>query len=396
MATKNKASISAQEVCENTSCTQALFGVVIFCPYCGMRRQHREKVYAVGYKVESSETLILTDDVPAPDGGEASPSEAVPAPSPLTPVVDDKLIAAPVDTKLVIETRNNVPPIDPTKPGTKTKPRWGRYVLGMALLAIAWVLFAPSKTDACEAALAGITSESDPEKARPKALEAIRVCKGDKKENATALLKDLDRKIAVQKSCDVAIAKFKSLLGEGKLNEAYAVTKSKMKICTGSEAVQASSRELREVRQAVSAKMETFRMMLEAGDFSNARRVADEVQKMDRDNSAIAGMRASIARAELQSQAANQHTSSSTPPVVSGPATAQQSLVQSQRDNAAAEMAAVMLRDGEAALGQRRYSDAKALANSVLRVVPSSQARDLLTRATEAESRALRNDTTLR
>ena len=362
-----------------------------------MRQQVQASSTVVRTDSAAASPLRPSDDVPHLNSEETSRKSAAPPALQATPIVSDSGVSASVEPEWVSDTHVEVPQVGLAPPVAKTKSRWGRYVLGTVFLAIAWMMFAPSGPDACEGALAGVTSESRPETARGKALEAISICKGDGQQKAKVLFADLERKIAAIKSCELATTEFKSLLIAGRLSEASALTTSKMRICPGGSAVQAATTDLEEVRKLVSSKLDSVRMKIEAGAFADAQQVLNEVQKMDRDNPAITGMRTSIERAQRELQTANQSANQSPPTVVSRPEPATQATtVQSQRDSAAAEMASAMLRDGESALAQRRYSDAKALANSVLRVVPSPQARDLLTRATEAESRALRNETTLK
>lgn len=386
--------------CKSAACQREFFGVVMFCPFCGMAQQPvlasaaAKTIKPSEKAIEDGMSLGAVKAAP-PINEKTSPATQLPPVKEVAPVSKAK---APIGAAVLpaSEQAQETKPVPAKNPAPKR--HWLRYLVVFIGVLVAWQLIMPSGPDACDTALAAVTAESRVDKARNKALEAIDSCKGERQQSAKVQLAELEKTMAAAKSCEAATAQYKSLLAGGRLTEANSVVLQKMRTCPGSNLSQTAARDIEDTRRTVAGKVEMVRKKIESNDLAGAKQLVEEIQKLDRNNSNISLLRTVIEQAERVARTAAVPAAPRIIPLEALPPRipSAPSANQNSRENVAAEMANVMLRDGESALAQRRYSDAKALASSVMRAVPSQQARDLFNRANEAEARALRDDTTLK
>ncbi len=398
MATKNFLVSAAQLKCGNKACLQALFGQVLYCPFCGTAQKEKLDTAATPTSQARDSKPVVQDTVVE----QIAFSDTSPDPQVERVPVERARAASEVDEVAVVDADQTpeirVPIVAPIK-----KRKWGRYVAGGVFAVIAWKMLVPSGPDACETAITASTNESKSgslDTAKAKALEAVAACKGDQQQRAKVVFADIEKRLTSVQGCETASNEYKTLVSEGRLRNASSLVDTKLRTCEASDALQARKKEIEEARRVASNSVEIARGKIQAGEFGEARTMVEEILRVDRDNPNIISLRTTIDTEERRALAASAAAAAAAtaaaqpvPPPVAAPTW---SSAQTAAANAADEMANAMLRDGEAALSQRRFSDAKALASSILRLVPSAQARDLMRRASEAESRALREDTTLR
>lgn len=397
MATKQQAGAEQSLVCGRESCGRALFGRVNFCPFCGAT-------------VSQGSSPTVSQLRPTASPKVSSPAAPQPAARPpATEQVEKRTDAVQSDPTKALDKgeRRALVASEPVEPemqaeviadSPKKKKRWGRWFLGVLFAFVAWQLLVPAGADPCATTLAAAeeaVQRGQTDAVKTHAVEAIAACRGEQQTKARALFSEVEKKIATDQSCRILLQEYKTLLGQGRLQQAIALASPKLRDCDSSGA-QAREREIQEIRQLISAKQEAVRMRLEAGDYSGARTVVDELRGIDRENSSLPSLSAAIERAEkearVRQEAESAASASPQPPPV--PAA---TVPQPVPSNSGQEMAIAMLREGEAALAQKRYAEARALAASILRAMPSSlQARDLMNRANEAETRALREETILK
>jgi hypothetical protein len=364
---------------------------VAFCPFCGTAQNEKPQAAPA----RPVEVPIFTPDVVA-EVPVPTPVSAPPNPTPAdVPVVAERNEAA---------TEKIAPPDVRANP--PAKKGWGRYVLAGVVAVVLLRIFWPSADTGCESAISASTesaSQGSLDTAKGKALEAIAACKGDNQQRAKAMFASLEARIASANVCASSSQEYKTALGDGRLLDVARLMDTTLKGCEAPAALAARKTELETAQRMANNTAAVVQEKLQLGDTAAARETLEQLKKLNRDHPKIAAFQTSIDAEETKARAAAAAAAEEaaaaarpepTPNQAQAPTPAPPAQVRAP--DVAEQMAAAMLRDGEAALAQKRYSEAKALASSLLRQVPSPQARDLLRRATDAEARALRDDTTLR
>lgn len=400
-----------------TRCGDKLFGVVVFCPYCGNQMPDAEgKKVAIASKASEKEVARKKSDLSAPAAKMAVPvSEAV-KPKVSTPAESDLTPPPPVPKAAQTPPASAPTPSAPPPPSPPpTAPTGGGGGKGwvIALLvagAAGWWFFGRDKgPDACDKALADsqvAIGAGQVEEARVQSRAAAMVCtdssrakKAKEAEQAVqALVKEQahlqaekdrqDRQAAKNKAdCDRRYHQARQLLMDRKPASAARAAAALEASCVELLDGQVASLTVEIQAQAMRADylVQVTDEAIEAGNLTLAAQKVEQLAGEDREHAQLASLRARVARLSSPPPAPEVVT----PPPASAPvptrsvpmpapaprpAPVQQSAPVSapaaQQDNAQRDMANAFLRDAESSMQRHLYDEAKTYVKSAERMDP--------------------------
>ncbi|NMG66165.1 hypothetical protein GPA19_14530 [Azoarcus indigens] len=413
--------------CQAAACARPLYAAVAYCPYCGSAQTKAEPAVATSAGAEQAPAVAPAAEkhssVEALQANIAAKETAaeVGASSALQAPVQPEAKAAPRATEAAAKAgakataqpqaapqpagEKAAPP--PTKPALSFKQRvvrWIRricYTIGLLFIGIMALGYyvgssgSARKAEQCTAAsqtASTALAAGDIASAGKAAQQAVEVCEDQQLAQARKLLASVERAKSGALRCEQIQAQAEQLLDDGRAARAAALLTRNHNGCQARAYTDLSRKAAAAVNEA-RQQVDRARSRLRADAYDDADSLLDQALRLDADAAGAEPLRKQIADARAEMQARQQRSQSST---IAAPA-AQPTMpaaAPAPAPRAVPSMDALVegfLQDGERALQQKNYAQAKNAASSALRVDPNhAAARRLLQRAERAEQDALR------
>jgi len=403
--------------CQAAACARPLYAAVAYCPYCGSIQTKaavadakaaavapaagQNAAEALQARVEAKKSAAevgASSGIQAPVQPEAgtAPKAAPKAAATVAANAGAQATAQPQAAPQPAPQQAKEKAASPSKPRLSFKQRvvrWIRricYTIGLLFIGLmALGYYAGSsgsarKAEQCTAATQSASTAlaaGDIATAGKAAQQAVEVCEGDMLPQARKLLAGVERAKSGALRCEQTQAQAEQLLDEGRAARAAALLTRNRNGCQArgyTDLSRKASAAVNDARQLV----DRARTRLRADAYDDADSLLDQALRLDADAAGAEPLRKQIADARAEMQARQQRSQGAQP---AAPAPA---------PRAAPSMDALVegfLQDGERALQQKNYAQAKNAASSALRVDPNhAGARRLQQRAERAEQDALR------
>lgn len=409
--------------CPVEACGRPLYASVAYCPYCGSAKTKTRTVAAAAAPAaavqpaadDALKTPITAEkratEPSAPASTEASKQAEAKAAAgdpgaenaAAKGTTTAKAAATPKAAPQPPAMEKTAVPPPPKPPVVQSMARWIKrmgYTAGLLFIGLVALSYyhgnseSARKTEQCSAANQSANTAlaaGNIAVASAAAQQAVTVCENERLAQAQKLLASVERVKTEALRCEQTQAQARQMLDEGRAARAAALLTRNRSGCQApgyAELSQQASAAANEARQLVDGA----RSRLRAGAYYDADDLLDQALRLNADVAGVESLRKQIADARAAMEARQQRSQTAEPSVTPAPPPV---ATQAPAPRAAPSMDALVqgfLQDGESALQQKNYAQAKNAASSALRVYPNhADARLLLHRAERAEQEALRS-----